>query len=109
MSKLNSKNKRKLYKRLLDRYGNYCYICNKWLLAGDVTIDHIICRGDGGTNEQSNLRLCCIKCNNLKSSVESYICAVDDSRRSDSLIQKICQAYSYYRGVIRHQKEVLNE
>ena len=39
-----------------------------------VTLDHFIRKCDGGTNESSNLRLICHKCNSGRHSVEFEAC-----------------------------------
>ncbi len=43
-------------------YG-WCYICEVYLPAPDLTIDHVTPIHKGGTNDLSNLELACRDCN----------------------------------------------
>ncbi len=103
MSQINSARKRRLYQKLLARDGNKCYICGV-VLNDSMTIDHIIGRGEGGSNSQDNLRLSCYNCNNKKSYIESYLSRSTEVHLTDNVIKKICEAYSYYRDVLRRQR-----
>lgn len=44
-----------------------CAICGGYLR---LTIDHIIPRSRGGTDERSNLRILCVWCNSTRNSLE---------------------------------------
>lgn len=50
--------------------GNYecyqCVFCKQWFLWEDITIDHIIPKRDGGTDDLSNLQCACRSCNSSK-------------------------------------------
>ena len=53
-------------------YGPECFYCG---ITGDTTVDHVIPRCNGGTNDLGNKVPCCHKCNNLKGnlSLEAFI------------------------------------
>jgi len=57
--------------RLLLEQGHNCWICGKYMIAADVTIDHVIELRNGGTSDLSNLRLAHKICN-LKRSNKKY-------------------------------------
>lgn len=48
--------------------GHYwlCYLCRNELKREHITIDHIQPRSRGGTNDKSNLAVCCGECNKKK-------------------------------------------
>jgi 5-methylcytosine-specific restriction endonuclease McrA len=47
-----------------------CYICESWIPAKEMTLDHVIPRSRDETRvfDESNLRPCCLTCNNKKGS-----------------------------------------
>jgi 5-methylcytosine-specific restriction protein A len=47
-------------KRILERDGHVCWLCGR---LGADTVDHVIPRARGGTNEDDNLRAAHAKCN----------------------------------------------
>ena len=49
--------------QLVRRDGPYCKLCGIYLPKSKRTIDHIIPRCEGGSDELSNLRLACYPCN----------------------------------------------
>jgi len=59
--------------RFASHYGNWCSYCHVELnydfkkSRTKATTDHIICHAEGGTNDLSNLTLCCSLCNSRKS------------------------------------------
>lgn len=60
--------RRKLIKRLAKREGGLrCYMCQVELTMETVTIDHVLPKALGGTDEDHNLKLACQPCNNAKS------------------------------------------
>ncbi len=67
------KNKKKLKDEHFEKYGQYtCQMCGKFcvnypkFLPFTVTIDHIIPRSKGGSDEIQNLRIACLRCNQAK-------------------------------------------
>ena len=48
--------------RVLARDSHTCGYCG----AEATTVDHIIAKANGGTDEQSNLIACCTPCNSIK-------------------------------------------
>lgn len=56
--------KRKLIRAALPQV---CVLCGA---SEELTLDHIIPRVYGGTNEQSNFQILCLSCNRLKSKGE---------------------------------------
>lgn len=45
-----------------------CHYCGRRMFWYSMTLDHVIPRTAGGTDELSNLLLCCKRCNNKKGS-----------------------------------------
>lgn len=45
-----------------ERDGFICYLCGRY--AG--TTDHVVPRAAGGSDDPSNLRACCLRCNSAK-------------------------------------------
>lgn len=67
--------RQKLIELLIEEEGGVCRYCSvlvrrNWMETErhphDATIDHIIPRSKGGTNERPNLALACNRCNNIK-------------------------------------------
>lgn len=50
------------------RGGQYCAYCNKSLSFDEITIDHIVPIGHGGTWAPENLCMSCFECNNKRGS-----------------------------------------
>lgn len=48
------------------RANNICYICGRKMPDKELTLDHMKPRALGGENDESNLKCCCLLCNNLK-------------------------------------------
>jgi len=63
-AKINSK-KRKQIKEILSKGHKkyHCIFCKRVFLVTDLTIEHIIPKKDGGSNEITNLVLSCKICN----------------------------------------------
>lgn len=54
---------KKIKPLLFERQGDYCWYCEKAFSFGDLTIEHIIPRSEGGTTSLENCILACIHCN----------------------------------------------
>ena len=52
--------------RVARRDNNTCQICGKILLDREIEIDHIIPHSKGGSSEEHNLQVTCLKCNRSK-------------------------------------------
>lgn len=50
----------------LDRDGWQCQYCQKPLYGDDATVDHIVAKARGGTDDPDNLISCCRSCNSSK-------------------------------------------
>ena len=44
----------------------YCNLCGVWFSKGNLSVDHIVSRKKGGTDEKRNLHLLCRECNSRK-------------------------------------------
>jgi len=53
-------------KALLDKFGPICQICLNTFPVQKLTLDHIIPRSKGGSNDINNLQLACARCNQTK-------------------------------------------
>lgn len=53
-------------REIYERDNHTCGYCAQRLTADKLTMDHIIPKAQGGSNEYSNLVTCCYRCNNLK-------------------------------------------
>ena len=53
-------------KILYGQQEGYCNGCGHHFLARNLTVDHIIPRGNGGTSHRENLQLLCQACNSMK-------------------------------------------
>lgn len=60
---INSQLKKRLFK---DVFIAPCRYCKKIFIINELTIEHIIPRVFGGTNEDSNIDLACAPCNQQK-------------------------------------------
>lgn len=71
-AKIKSADKPRLVATLRDRYGDDCHWCGKPLCFEtkeeplSATIEHLVPKFEGGTNEQTNLRLAHSECNNRR-------------------------------------------
>jgi len=52
--------------RVVRRDNSTCQVCGKTLLDKEIEIDHIIPFSRGGTSDEHNLRVTCLKCNRKK-------------------------------------------
>jgi len=45
-----------------------CFYCKRWAwdIGEPLTLDHIVPKAKGGSNDPTNLRLSCFDCNNIK-------------------------------------------
>lgn len=53
-------------KALADLYGSRCVYCGLADYYNNLTIEHVLPRIRGGTDDESNLRLACKPCNEAK-------------------------------------------
>jgi 5-methylcytosine-specific restriction endonuclease McrA len=60
---MNPKSKRNKRQQLLKHFGSCCFWCRKDLPANQLTLDHLIPKSRGGSNNFENLRLSCLSCN----------------------------------------------
>lgn len=51
---------------LLRRDGDLCHFCRDALNSENISLDHVIPRARGGSNELTNLVLACKDCNNAR-------------------------------------------
>ena len=70
MSHLSSKSKKVQRSRMTRRKRRFCADCGT---TSNLTIDHIIPLGKGGTNTQDNLQMLCYSCNTLKADMHPYV------------------------------------
>lgn len=56
---------KRLRRAILARDGDACWLCGKVMPTQDRTIEHLVARSNGGTNELSNLALAHRACNHL--------------------------------------------
>lgn len=63
------KKARKQKRNLLEKYGPICFFCGYAFTEQELTIDHFIEISRGGTSDQNNLRLACVKCHNKKTNL----------------------------------------
>jgi 5-methylcytosine-specific restriction endonuclease McrA len=62
-----SNSKRWTLNAVINRDGNYCYLCHKLFdKKGDMTIDHVVPTSLGGTDDIQNLKLAHEDCNRKK-------------------------------------------
>lgn len=76
--KINAQLKRNLFK---DIFIAPCYYCLNVFLITDLTIEHLIPRSLGGTNEESNITLACAPCNHQRGK-DSFLMKRSASRRN---------------------------
>ena len=48
------------------RDGGHCQYCEKKITLSDATVDHVVPKSKGGTNNWENVTLSCSKCNQKK-------------------------------------------
>jgi 5-methylcytosine-specific restriction endonuclease McrA len=72
VSQLNSSQKKYQRSRMGRRKRRFCANCGT---PQDLTIDHIIPLGKGGTNSQDNLQMLCYTCNAEKADSHPYMVA----------------------------------
>lgn len=89
--RLQSSQRRSLYNKTYEKYGNRCYICGISLNDHNKTIDHIQPLSMWGANSVDNVRPCCKKCNEKKGNRTLY--QFENSYLKDEAIN------SFYRGV----------
>ena len=55
----------KLRRILVERDGTYCWLCGGEMPTSDRTIEHLVAKSNGGTDDPENLVLCHEACNKL--------------------------------------------
>ena len=60
---MNTKQKRKKKRKLIERDGCRCCLCGKDFPEEELTLEHLIPKSRGGTNHFLNLGLSCRQCN----------------------------------------------
>lgn len=60
-------------KELCDLFSNTCQICKNKFRASQLTVEHVYPRSKGGTNDDFNLTLTCVRCNNQKNDAERWL------------------------------------
>lgn len=72
MKRINSADKRRMREWLNEKFKGLCAYCNVHIgLSG--TVDHYLPQDLGGTNAKSNLRWCCMACNQLKGNLHPSV------------------------------------
>jgi 5-methylcytosine-specific restriction endonuclease McrA len=66
MANMSPASRHRKRQQLLQMYGNYCCWCGKQMKKSERTIEHLIPKSRGGSNNISNLRLACFTCNNSR-------------------------------------------
>jgi 5-methylcytosine-specific restriction endonuclease McrA len=63
-------------------YESVCHLCGRYIEVEDRSVDHVIPRSKGGTNELINLRPCHQRCNSRRGDkdVEAYRSTITDAR-----------------------------
>lgn len=81
-----SKSQRKLNRKreeIIQKESRICYICDRFIPTCEMpTVDHVLPKALGGTDEEWNLRCCCHRCNNAKGgeSLEFFIDRIKHNR-----------------------------
>lgn len=75
MANMTPKAKRNKRERLIAMYGPYCCYCGQHLTNRQMTIEHLVAKGDGGSNAIDNLRIACYYCNHSRHNNIKRSCA----------------------------------
>lgn len=76
-------NQRKSKREILFDENPHCKYCSILLRWDNFTLDHIVSRSRGGSNDISNLVVCCFECNNKKGSksLKDFLKELEDERK----------------------------
>ena len=89
-----------------------CYICDRFIPSHEVaTIDHVLPKKLGGTDDDWNLRCCCKRCNHFKAglTLDFFIEQIKNNRRKYSFISnkqlQRLESYAYqFQYFIEHKQ-----
>ena len=89
-----------------------CYICDRFIPSHEVaTIDHVLPKKLGGTDDDWNLRCCCNRCNHFKAglTLDFFIEQIKNNRRKYSFISnkqlQRLESYAYqFQYFIEHNQ-----
>lgn len=85
MSKMNGKTRKKLYRLIASRDGEFCKQCEKLSSQGQLVIDHI--NNNNCNNSLDNLQLLCRACNYKKNPRRPVdLCVSNDTNSKDDSI-----------------------
>jgi len=85
VSNMNGKTRKKLYKLITFRDGEFCKNCEKLPSAGQLVVDHI--DNNNGNNALDNLQLLCRACNYKKNPRRPVdLCVYNDSKSKEDSI-----------------------
>jgi 5-methylcytosine-specific restriction endonuclease McrA len=74
-------------KEIKQRDDYTCYLCGT--RSDQLTIDHVIPSSRGGSNEDSNLKSCCVSCNCAKSDMTILEFAIFSLYKANNALSKI--------------------
>lgn len=83
----------------------YCNYCKKALAFNSITLDHIVPKCKGGSNDISNLAVSCYECNNLKGDkdLDEFLIILGELQRN-----KACLLEIRARQLIRKGRRIAN-
>jgi 5-methylcytosine-specific restriction endonuclease McrA len=78
-----SKHRRRMYDR-----DYHCRYCKRPMLYSMSTVDHVVARAAGGTNDSGNLTLACRRCNTMKGTmtVTEWLAFLDEKKKQGYLL-----------------------
>lgn len=96
--------RRKKRKILLKKQNNICFYCGQKLNLSNSSIDHIIPKSEGGSENISNFVVACKKCNRLRSTIDFNIfCNIVTSISDRNEFEDTCKHItSIRRNKVKH-------